>query len=323
MTRSTLLACGLAIVATAQPATPVQPTGSRLLFYDAARERLLLVGATLPAERADLLTLWAWRAPSWSRLPENGPAMRTTTAAAFDTGRGRLVVYGGVGNDTTDRRSDTWEWDGTAWHAMSDRGAGARDHHAMAFDEARGRTMAFGGATAPGSVRPRPLERDTWVWDGARWQLAATSGPSPRSTTMVDDTVRGQVLLFGGVGDAQRRFADTWAWNGRAWRLITDAGPPARNGHAMAFDRAAGVVLLFGGTSGARHFDDLWRWDGQRWSEVRVDGVKPGPRVGAGMAYDATRDRTVLYGGHVRVNGAVRDSTEMWEWDRRAWTRIR
>ena len=247
--------------------------------------------------------------------------MRTVSAAAFDTRRGRLVVYGGVGSDPADRRDDTWEWDGARWHAMVDRSAGARDHHAMTFDETRGTTVLFGGVTAPAGG-PRPFEGETWTWNGARWQLASTTGPSPRGTALVDDVARQQVLLFGGVGEGQRRLADTWAWNGSSWRLLTESGPPARNGHALVFDRRAGVVLLFGGTSGPQHLDDLWQWDGRRWTEIQIDHPKPGPRVGATMAFDSTHDRTVLY-GLVREDGRVKDSTEMWEWDRRRWTRMR
>jgi hypothetical protein len=324
MTRLASAACSLVVAASLQVAPDPAPTGSPLLFYNPSHDRLLLVGGVLPPERPVALYLWTWHRDRWAREAASGPSMRTVTAAAYDTKRRRLVVQGGLGNEgLADRRNDTWEWDGAGWHPMTDRGPGARDHHAMTFDEARGQTVLFGGVGATATTGPRSLTPDTWTWDGLRWQQMATVGPEGSGAMIAYDAAREYVLRFGGVGGDQRRLGETWSWNGVEWRQLTTVGPAPRNGHAMAFDRKAGVMLLFGGTSGRDHFDDFWQWDGQRWTEIRVDGEKPGPRVGTGMAFDPRRDRTVLYGGHVREDGRVKDSTEMWEWDRRRWTRVR
>jgi hypothetical protein len=87
----------------------------------------------------------------------------------------------------------------------------------------------------------------------------------------------------------------------------------------MVFDRRAGVVLMWGGTTGNEHRDDLWQWDGRTWKEITVTTPRPSKRTGASMAYDARRQRVVLFGGRIRENGRVRDSDEMWEWDGQRW----
>ena len=117
----------------------------------------------------------------------------------------------------------------------------------------------FGGGLYP--RRPGAWATDTWTWDGTRWKRAATEGPLGRAVpSMVYDSRRSQVVLFGGVGapeGPERRqpsFGDTWVWEGSTWRQVSNDGPPARNRHAMAFDSRAGVTLLYGGSVDRRQF---------------------------------------------------------------------
>jgi hypothetical protein len=68
---------------------------------------------------------------------------------------------------------------------------------------------------------------------------------------MAYDAVRGQVVLFGGIGPSGLSLSDTWVWNGTDWvRKFPANNPPARYDHAMAYDAARGQVVLFGGYSG-------------------------------------------------------------------------
>jgi hypothetical protein len=207
---------------------------------------------------------------------------------------------------------------------MSDTSAGARDHHAMVFDGARGNTVMFGGGLFP--RKPGPWPTDTWTWDGNRWTRAATDGPAGRAvTSLVYDSRRKQVVMFGGVGAPegvarnQASFGDTWVWEGSAWHQVSTEGPEPRNRHAMAFDSRAGVTLLYGGSVGPRQFADMWKWDGERWFEIRLTGLTPGPRELHSMVYNAARDRTILYGGNSA--GKVLDDT--WEWDGARWRRLK
>jgi hypothetical protein len=286
---------------------------------------LLFDGAypSSPAAQRGQTEIWAWTGAEWKALSGSGPTARYASAAAFDSRRGSIVSFSGrVGRDER-ITPDTWEWNGTVWHQVSDTSAGARDHHSMVFDAARRNTVLFGGGPFP--RRPGPWPTDTWTWDGAQWKQVATDGPTGRAvTSLVYDSRRRQVVMFGGVGapeGAERRqasFGDTWVWEGSAWRQVSSEGPAPRNRHAMAFDARAGVTLLYGGSVEQRQFADMWKWDGHRWTEIRLTGETPGPRELHSMAYDAARDRTILYGGNSA--GKVLDDT--WEWDGARWRRM-
>ena len=82
----------------------------------------------------------------------------------------------------------------------------------------------------------------------------------------------------------------------------------------MVYDEARGVTLLFGG-SGSTTFGDTWTWNGQTWTRVATTG--PSPRNIPTLAYDARRQRVVLFGGQ---SGTTLLS-DTWEWDGSGWTR--
>jgi hypothetical protein len=301
------------------------PRSQPILVYDDRERRVLLFDGAYPSSpgaQRGLTELWTWTGTEWLALPDTGPTARYASAAAFDSRRGRIVSFSGRVGREERITPDTWEWNGSYWSQMSDTSAGARDHHSMIFDAARGNTVMFGGGVYP--RRPGPWPTDTWTWDGNEWKLAAASGPTGRAvTSLVYDSRRKQVVMFGGVGAPegtdrrQPSFGDTWLWEGSAWRLASSEGPEPRNRHAMAFDARAGLTLLYGGSVGRRQFADMWKWDGQRWIEIRLTGETPGPRELHSMVYDATRDRTILYGGNSA--GKVLDDT--WEWDGARWRR--
>jgi hypothetical protein len=270
---------------------------------------------------------------------------------AYDSVRGRVLLYGGDGAD------DTWEWDGNTWIQRSPATRpGNRFEHAMAFDSARGRVVLFGG------LGPGPAE--TWEWDGNNWAVRAYSGPARKDHAMAYDSVRGRVVLFGGNHGYPytELLADTWEWDGNSWVERTPATsppplsgpcmvfdsargrmvlpvdvvwewdgnawthrpfttPPARREHALAYDAARGRVVLFGG-SGLKAFADTWEWDGNSWTQ-RFPPTSPPARVAHAMVYDSIRKRIVLFGGadtprHLE-NGTETTFADTWEWDGSTW----
>jgi hypothetical protein len=58
-------------------------------------------------------------------------------------------------------------------------------------------------------------------------------------------------------------------------------------------------VLLFGGgiatSDPLEPFGGTWQWDGRHWIERQNMG--PRARMAAGLAFDSTRNRYVLFGG--------------------------
>ncbi len=90
----------------------------------------------------------------------------------------------------------------------------------------------------------QPLERRL---DCAR--KAAT--PAGRfGCAMATDTLRNQVVMFGGYVAGRFPSEDTWVWNGHMDQPSNGPGAasPARAYAAMAFDAASGVTILFGGS---------------------------------------------------------------------------
>jgi cysteine-rich repeat protein len=155
------------------------------------------------------------------------------------------------------------------------------------------------------------------------------SGPTPRAGhATAYDPRRGTLVMFGGcasgeVGPCPGGLLDeTWEWDGAGWtaRPTLDA-PSPRAGHAMTYDAARGTVVLYGGCAGwgatnvcSNPQDDTWEWNGAVWQR-RVPGASPGPRHYHALAYDAMRERVVLFGG---ISDAG-FSDEAWEWDGATW----
>jgi len=250
------------------------------------------------------------------RAPAAAPPSRSGYAMAYDSIRGRVVVFGGTGAGTT--LADTWEWDGLSWSQRNPAvSPPARAWGAMVFDSARGRSVLFGGSP------PNTFLGDTWEWDGTIWSQRASTGPAPRQRhAMAWDSVRRRVVLFGGRG-ASGMSADTWEWDGAAWSLREPGpGPGARTDHVMAYDAASGRTVLFGGTISTIAYPcDTWEWDGAAWTR-RETATTPRAHFAKGLAWDVSRGRLVLTGGEGMSDGDGYDWVEMrtWEFDGTDWT---
>jgi hypothetical protein len=290
---------------TARAAAGPTPRYCHRAVYDFARQSIVMFGGYNVGERIPAMAdTWEWDGSSWAKRNGLGPTARKDHALASDTVRFRITAFGGsvCGRPV----GDTYEWDGLTWLLRSTTGPSPRSSHAMAYDVTRRRTTLFGGV-GPG----KSFSGETWVWDGSGWTLASTTGPSPRCQhAMSYDISRGKLVLFGGT-DYQSRFDDTWEWSGTAWTLRTTGGPPSRSGHAMAYDAARKRTVLYGGAHWdggfATDLGDTWEWDGTVWSLRSHSGPQPG--TGCRMAYDASRNRVVLF-----------SAGQTWEWNGTVWS---
>ena len=138
---------------------------------------------------------------AWEENSGESPSGRFGHALAYDSARGRVVLFGGR-DSSFNRLSDTWEWDGNAWTDVTPSGANTspsgRFGHALAYDSARGRVVLFGGEDSSFNRLS-----DTWEWDGTAWTDVTPSGanPSPLARAghaLAYDSARGRVVLFGG-----------------------------------------------------------------------------------------------------------------------------
>lgn len=236
-------------------------------------------------------------APAQQWVSVDGP-VGLGRGLVWDSWRGRAVMVGSDG--------ETWEWDGTRYlHRPTATAPPARSDLAMAFDSVRGHTLLFGGV-----VPSNNTVGDTWTWDGHQWrQPFSVIAPTRRAgVAMTFDSQRGRIVMFGGFEVVNNLLlAETWEHDGSQWQQLSPATvPEAARRAGLCFDSVRGVsVLLLGLGLVAKTYE----WNGSDWT-LRQSG---GPLVanGAVLAFDAVRQRTVLYGGDAQ--------NEVWEWDGNAW----
>lgn len=253
--------------------------------------------------RADT-TLANWGQQS----PGQAPAGRAYARMAYDSARGRTVMFGGGGCCT--EPTDTSEWDGTRWTTVQTGVAPAPSiGPGMAYDSTRHVTVLFDN------------NGNTWEWNGSSWvQRTTTTSPSARVwTAMAYDSAHGRTVLFG--GSHQGDLGDTWEYDGANWTQMAPArSPSSRFGMAMSFDTTRGLLVLFGGRAAGQRMNDTWEWDGTNWTQ-RAPATSPSPRFWHSMAYDAQLGLTVMFGGdHIEpfLLGPINDT---WLWDGANWTR--
>ena len=98
---------------------------------------------------------------------------------------------------------------------------------------------------------------------------------------------------------------------------LMPTGPGERFLSMAAYDDVHHRVLLYGGAvAGDRILSDIWALDGRTWTRLSDTGPA---QIKAAFAYDAGRDRAVLFGG----SGDQPLSDATWEWDGHRWARIR
>lgn len=242
--------------------------------------------------------------------PGTGPRARHLNPLAYDSDRGRTVLFGGWG---AGRLGDTWEWDGTNWvQFFPATSPPARHSHAMAYDGKKKRVVVFGGRGSSGHLD------DTWEWDGVNWtQKTPAVSPSARSCHgMAYDSARERVVLYGGCAGGVA-LGETWEWDGTNWMLMSPTtSPPSAWRLGLAYDARRQRVLFFGGGDSSGLVADTWSWNGADWQRFS-SASSPPRRAGNALAYDAFRDRVVCYGGSDDLGQALLDT---WEWNGSSWT---
>jgi hypothetical protein len=75
------------------------------------------------------------------------PKPRFAHAKANDSGRDRVIVFGGAAAAVgqADMLKDTWEWDGRQWLLISDSGPPKRAAYGMLWDHQRKTVLLYGG----------------------------------------------------------------------------------------------------------------------------------------------------------------------------------
>jgi hypothetical protein len=285
------------------PWTMLQPQSSPIrrtehaMAYDSARQRVVVFGglaSSYPTSWYISNETWEWDGLTWAqRAPAATPPARMAHAMAYDTGRQRIVLFGGFSTVGQSALGDTWEWDGTTWtQCFPSLSPTARGNHAMAYHGPTQSVILFGGGS--------PALADTWTWDGAAWvQVAPSASPPARyEHAMTYDEGRHRIVLFGGAGVGGPLLGDTWEWDGVSWAAaFAPTYPPARSRHALAYDAARQRTVVFGGAGlVSNNLADTWEWTGTTWIATTPPNG-PAGRTDHAMAYDAAHQRVVLFSG--------------------------
>lgn len=290
------------------------------MAYDGALQVVVLFGGAGGPPSGHLNDTWAWNGQGWTQLQlATAPPPRVDASMAYDAARGRLVLFGGVGN-TGEALGDTWTWDGHSWTQQHPPlSPPARGSASMAYDAARQQVVLFGGENT--EQRTPTLLNDVWTWDGHTWtQQRPAKSPVARSqAAMAYDATRQVVVLFGGTTGSP--LDDTWTWDGRTWTQQHPAtSPSGRYRASMAYDEGSQQVVLFGGEAIAQGLNDTWTWDGTTWMQQQP-ATAPTAEVGysASLAYDAARHLLLLF---ATSGGKQKRFSETWAWTGTTWRRL-
>jgi hypothetical protein len=237
---------------------------------------------------------------------------------AYDAARRETLVLNVSGNPPT--TIQTWTWDGSAWKHLSP--ASSPDTVlSLTFDAARAQVVGFGKNAPPEASVPG----ETWTWDGESWhrESPAIEPPARQQPSLVYDSKRKRVVMYGGVSRPNERLRDVWAWDGTNWSRLADLPEAFFDLRDGAYDPVHDQIVQFLDT-GYQGTSEVLLFNGFAWTEEIVssqDLPTSGP-----LALDENRQQIVLFAdqidrtSHPPVSEGGRPST--WVWDGSNWTNI-
>jgi hypothetical protein len=177
------------------------------MAYDSSRDKVVLFGGqTAVSTRVNDTWEWDRTTANWTqKSPSNNPDARQGHALAYDSARGKVVLFGGTTDGTAaGSLSDTWEWDGNDWTQKNpSTSPSARWEISLAYDSARGKIVLFGGIDLNNAQL-----NDTWEYGApyyangsyrsagitpatvSSWDVLTYTVISPANTTLTIDVLK-------------------------------------------------------------------------------------------------------------------------------------
>ena len=212
------------------------PTQDLSAVFDSTRNEVVAFGGQqyFPNPTIDIDHTYTFDGTSWSRKRVDiSPSARNGAAIAYDSSRGKAVLYGGSFNN------DCWLWDGADWAEMLPPDPETLFYrYAMAFDSARGETIM--------AVKPEfgSAEMDTWGFDGASWTKKTPATPIPAQNGVAiayDETLQKIIMLL----RANASEFQTWTWDGADWtQVTTDAVNIDPNNGSLVYDGRTNTTIF-------------------------------------------------------------------------------
>ncbi len=187
----------------------------------------------------------------------------------------------------------------------------------MAYDPKRNTILLFGGWDS--------LEKslnDTWEWNGKNWEKVSNcetcyTPPSRGCQNMFYDTVREEIIMYGGCNEYQEYFNDAWGWNGEQWENIYVQDSPTASGAPIIYDpkNQQAIGFLAWMPTGT------WVWDKNGWSKL-VLTVEPPLRGNAMMANDPETGNSLMFGGTKAGNNLTTFYDDTWVINGTTWSEV-
>lgn len=250
----------------------------------------------------------------------DAPAVGVLSASAYDSKRGRMLIFGGSGSKQSRAPAGVLSIDLMAMRSsvVEAVGPGPRGSvgPGMAYVPGEDALYVFGG-WPPGADEP---VAELWrlrfgVEEPPTWELVSdgAAGPPARNgCAMVPDTRKNRLLVHGGDGGPTvsggfDSLDDLWAFDldARKWRQLSPTGavPPERWNHAVAIDPEHRRMFIFGGAGNVRGRSltdqDVYVLNLDRlvWTKLPAPGDQPPPVEGTSLTYDAHRNLLLVAGG--------------------------
>lgn len=302
--------------------------GGALVLTEPVTGRTLMLGGTTGCFN-DLWEFDREASPSWTRLPTGGsPPDLCTLWSSFtlwhfvwDAKRDRILgIHGDAWWGRTMNRIFALPLDGSRdWKELVHEGVGplGRYDASLMYDPIRDRVLMFGGVNFGGNraADSGTARDDLWALsldDTLRWtQLQPQGSPGTRdSHTAWYDARRDRMVVFGGqtqfgvsLGNTRQPRYDTWALSladdSLTWVRLSETAPTSTG---AVLDPVRDRLVCWPGDSA------LWvlplEGDGD-WRPLVSIGDLPTPRHTSSIAFDASRDRLIVYGGILAEPGTA------------------
>jgi len=315
--RTVLLAtvAGCALPLAAQDAFKVADLpftiSEHVMVLDAQNDRLILFGGFQDGVLSNQVLAYSFADDTWRKLKTLGvaPSPRREAAAAYDSKRNQLIVFGGesASGYTNDIFALNLNSDGEFWTELGldalDAGGvrpAPRTQASLVYDQLNDRVILYSGYAAPATLH------DVWAFNmnereqnwgkGALPTVNIPGGTSVGNAAIYDPIGQRMLVYRGHTGGLHALSLDDQL----AWTTLTDPSTPsARRYPAVAYDPIRHAMILQGGFLGgysATSETFMLDINNMNWMQLAVED-KSNDRFWHTGAYDVRRDRLVVVGG--------------------------
>ena len=234
--------------------------------------------------------LWTYDGTNWTLVTASGASAGTRVGAvgAFDTARGKFVVFGGHNTNGVagTHDNDTWEWDATNGWVNVTPASGSPDPRWLVNNSVYvpGFGVIFHGGAAWDAAGTGYKSNETWLWTGSVWVILSNGGPTIQNAMMEYRSNEGDLILHGGQSfNPTAQLGETWRFDlgSGTWAQLTTGGTNPFNSSNPAqglfasmsyYNPITGMMIVHGGNSGSAS-NKTWEFDGTDWTEISSNGA--------------------------------------------------